>query len=125
VVRALAILLALPAACQNQPPASANAQPPAKAVAAPPRNDLQVAEDAVRHQIGNAQAVSFANEIAFRDDRIAIVCGEVARDGRRERYVAVDGRGAWLESEMRPGEMDRAVREFCHAGAQRPEGNAL
>lgn len=123
-MRALAILLALPAACQNQPPAAANAQPPAKAVEAPPRNDLQVAEDSVRRQLGNMQAPSFANEVAYRDERIAIVCGEVTRGGRRERYIAVDGRGAWLESEMRPGEMDRAVREFCRAGAPRPQGKA-
>jgi hypothetical protein len=122
-VRALAVLLALPAACQNQPQAAANAQPPAKAVEAPPRNDLQVAEDSVRHQLGsNAQAASFANATAYRDDRIAIVCGVVSRNGRSERYIAVDGRGAWLESEMRPGEMDRAVHEFCHAGARRPQG---
>ena len=121
-MRALAILLALPAACQNQPQAAANVQPPAKAVEAPPRNDLQVAEDAVRQQMGNAQTASFTNGVAYRDDRIAIVCGEVVRGGRRERYIAVDGRGAWLESEMRPGEMDRSVREFCRAGAQRPQG---
>jgi len=121
-VRALAVLLALPAACQNQPQAAANVQPPARAAEAPPRNDLQVAEDSVRRQLGNAQDASFANSIAYRDDRIAIVCGEVTRGGRRERYIAVDGRGAWLESEMRPGEMDRAVREFCRNGAQRPQG---
>ena len=121
-MRALAVLLALPAACQNQPQPAANVQPPAKAVEAPPRNDLQVAEDRVRHQLGNAQDASFTNEVAYRDDRIAIVCGEVTRGGRRERYIAVDGRGAWLESEMRPGEMDQAVREFCRNGAQRPQG---
>lgn len=125
-MRALAVLLVLPAACQNQPQAVVNAQPPAKAAEAPPRNDLRVAEDAVRHQLGNAaQTASFANATAYRDDRIAIVCGEVTRDGRRERYIAVDGRGAWLESEMRPGEMDRAVRENCHSGAQAPRGNML
>lgn len=116
-MRALAVLLALPAACQNQPPAAAKAPPPAANAAEPaPRNDLQVAEDAVRRQLGNAQEANFANEVAHRDSRIAIVCGEVTRAGRRERYIVVDGRGAWLESEMRPGEMDRAVREFCVAG---------
>jgi len=124
-VRALAVLLALPAACHSQPQAAVNAQPPARAVEAPPRNDLQVAEDIVRHQLGNGQVASFANATAWRDDRIAIVCGEVTRNGRRERYIAVDGRGAWLETEMRPGEMDRAVRENCHAGAREPQGNTL
>lgn len=123
-MRALAVLLALPAACHNQPEtAAANAQPPANAVApAPTRNDLQVAEETVRRQLGNAQGLSFANAVAHRDDRIAIVCGQVTRAGRQERYIVVDGRGAWLESEMRPGEMDRAVSEFCRAGARRPQG---
>ena len=116
-MRALAVLLALPAACQNQPEAANNnAMPAAKAVVAPARNDLQIAEDTVRNQLGNAQELSFANAVAHRDDRIAIVCGEVTRAGRSERYIAVDGRGAWLESEMQPGEMDRAVREFCVSG---------
>jgi hypothetical protein len=123
-VRALTVLLALPAACQNQPQAAANAQPPANAGEVQPRNDLQVAEDVVRRQLGNANGLSFANALAHRDDRIAIVCGEVSRGGRRERYIVVDGRGAWVESEMRPGEMDRAVREFCRPDARRPEGRA-
>jgi hypothetical protein len=122
----LAAILLLPAACHSQPQATVNAQSPAKAAEAPPpRNDLQVAEETVRRQLGNARDASFANAIAFRDDRIAIVCGEVTRGGRRERYISVDGRGAWLESEMRAGEMDRAVREFCHAGVRQPQGNAL
>ena len=122
-MRALAVLLALPAACQNQPQAAANVQPPANAVQAPPpRNDLQAAEDAVRRQLGNPGGLSFANAVARRDERIAIVCGELTRAGRRERYIVVDGRGAWIESEMRPGEMERAVREFCRGGARRPQG---
>jgi hypothetical protein len=120
LVRALAVLLALPAACQNQPPAAAKAPPPPAATATDPapRNDLQVAEDTVRRQLGNAQDANFANAVAHRDSRIAIVCGEVTRAGRRERYIVVDGRGAWLEYEMRPGEKDRAVREFCDAGTR-------
>ena len=123
-MKALAILLTLPAACQNQPQATANAQPSANVVEAPPRNDVQVAEDAVRRQLGSTNGVSFANAVAHRDDRIAIVCGEISRGGRRERYIVVDGRGAWVESEMRPGEMERAMREFCRAGARRPQGRA-
>lgn len=121
-MRALIVLLALPAACQNQPQAAANTQPAANAVAAPPRNDLQVAEDRVRSQLGNAPGLSFSDAVTHRDDRIAIVCGRLTRAGRSERYIVVDGRGAWVESEMRPGEMDRAVHEFCRAGARRPQG---
>jgi len=122
-VRALAVLLALPAACHSQPQAAANAQPPAKAAEAPPRNDLQVAEDIVRHQLGNVQASNFANATAYRNGRIAVVCGEVMRNGHRERYIAVDGRGAWLESEMRAGQMEPAVREFCRNDAGLPQGH--
>ena len=119
-MRALAVLLALPAACHAQPETAANnALPAANEVAAAPRNDLQRAEDSVRAQLGNAQDASFSNAVAHRDDRIAIVCGQVTRAGRAERYIVVDGRGAWVESEMRPGEMDRAVREFC-VGGRRP-----
>jgi hypothetical protein len=120
----LAVLLALPAACHDQPQAAANAPPPARIVEAPPQNDLQVAEAVVRRQLGNVGGLGFANATAWRDDRIAIVCGQLTRAGRSERYIVVDGRGAWLESEMRPGEMDRAVREFCRAGARRPQGRA-
>jgi hypothetical protein len=118
----LAVLFALPAACHSQPQAAANAPPPAKVVEAPPRNDLQVAEHVVRRQLGNADGLGFANATAYRDDRIIIVCGRVTRAGHSERYIVVDGRGAWVESEMRPGEMDRAVTEFCRAGARRPRG---
>jgi len=111
-VRALAVLLALPAACQNQPQPGANVLPPARAAEAPPpRTDLQTAEDAVRRQLNDPPGLSFAN-------------GAVWRDGRRERYIVVAGRAAWVESEMRPGEMARAVSEFCRTGARRPQGRA-
>ena len=118
-MRALAVLLALPAACQNQPEKAANAATAAGAVVPLARNDLQVAEDTVRRQLGNPAGLGFANAVAHRDDRIAIVCGELTNSGRRERYIVIDGRAAWLESGMRPGEMDRAVREFC-SGGRRP-----
>ena len=123
-MRALAVLLALPAACQNQPQVAAEAPAPANVVEVPARNDLQVAEDMVRRQLGAAQGLSFSNAVAYRDDRISIVCGEVSQAGRSERYIVVDGRGAWVESGMRPGEMDRAVREFCRARARRPQRSA-
>ena len=122
-MRALGALLLLPAACQNQPQAVANAQPTANAVvpAAPPRDDLARARQVVQRQLGNAQGLTFADTSIFGDERVPIVCGKVGRDGRNERFIVVDGRGAWIESEMRPGQMDRAVREFC-VGAGRPQG---
>jgi hypothetical protein len=119
----LAVLLALPAACQNQPQAAANAQPPAPAVkAVAPRNDLQIAEAIVRRRLGNAQGLSFANARVYRGQGVPIVCGEVTQGSRRGRYISVDGRDAWLESEgdLLPAQMDAAVREFCANGRGRP-----
>src|SRR5205085_4800010 len=68
LVRALAVLLALPAACQNQPQPGANVLPPARAAEAPPpRTDLQTAEDAVRRQLNDPPGLSFANGAVWRD----------------------------------------------------------
>jgi hypothetical protein len=119
----LAVLLALPAACQNQPPEAANSAPPANQAQAwtPPRSDLQVAEDIVRRRLGNARSLSFANARVYRGQRVPIVCGEVTQAGRLGRYIAVDGRAAWLElaGDLPPAQMDAAVREFC-TGEGRP-----
>lgn len=116
-MRALAVLLALPAACQNQPQAAVNAPAPANAVqtAPPPRSPTQVAEDIVRRRLGNTRPLSFANARVYRGRGVPIVCGEVAQGERRGRYIAIDGRDAWLELEgdLPPGQMDAAVREFC------------
>lgn len=116
-MRALAVLLALPAACQNQPQAAANAQPPANVVqaVAPPRSPALVAEDIVRRRLGNTRPLSFANAAVYRGQGVPIVCGEVIQSGRRGRYIAIDGRDAWLELEgdLPPAQMDAAMREFC------------
>lgn len=122
-MRALAAFLLLPAACQNQPQAAANTQPSANAAVpgAPPRDDLGRARQVVQRQLGNAPNLRFADTGIFGDERVPIVCGKVGRNGRDERFIVVDGRAAWIESEMRAGEMDRAVREFC-VGNGRPQG---
>ena len=116
-MRALAILLALPAACQNPPQPAANATAPANAVqaASPPRSPTEVAEDIVRRRLGAARQLSFADARVYRGQGVPIVCGEVAQGERRGRYIAIDGRDAWLELEgdLPPGQMDAAVREFC------------
>ena len=99
-------------------------QPPAKAVEAPPRNDLQVAEDSVRRQLGNRAGgrLRQCSRLSRRPHRHRLRRGDPRRAPRALHRV--DGRGAWLESEMRPGEMDRAVREFCSRRAA-AQGSAL
>lgn len=117
-MRALAILLALPAACQNQPEkAAANVQPANFAHPAMPalRDEIAIAERIVRRRLGNGQRLGFANARVYRGQGVPIVCGEVVQGSRRGRYIAVDGRDAWLELEgdLPPAQMAAAVREFC------------
>jgi hypothetical protein len=108
------------AACQNQQePASANnsaaAAPQAKA-AAPRADPRAVAEQVVRRQLRNPPGLIFSNARVVDPGRVPIVCGDVERNGRRERYIVVDGEAAWIESQTRPGTMDEAVREHCGDG---------
>lgn len=114
-MRALAILLALPAACQNQPQPAANAQLVnfAQPAAPAPRDEVAVAEQVVRRQLRDPSGLVFSGARVRRDQGIPIVCGQVSRNGRSERYVVIDARGAWLESEVRPGTMDTTFREYC------------
>jgi hypothetical protein len=107
--------LVLLAACRTEPaPADNVAAPRAKAPA--PADDRAVAEQVVRRQLGNPPGLAFANARVHVTGRVPIVCGDVERGGRRERYIVVDGEAAWVESQMRAGEMDRAVRENCGVG---------
>ena len=129
-MRALAVLLALPAACQNQPEAAANAQPPAnaaQAVAPAPRDPLQIAEEIVRRKLGAARPLRFANARVYRGQGVPIVCGEVTRGAESGRYVAIDGRDAWLELEgdLPPAQMDAVIREFCVNAPTGAGGNSL
>jgi len=115
VIRLALASLTLLAACQNQPAATNNvAAPPANV--AQPADHRAVAELVVRRQLGNPQGVSFSSARVRVTDRVPIVCGDFERGGRRERYIVVDGEAAWIESRMRAGEMERAVRENCGDG---------
>ena len=121
-MRPLVALLLLPAACQNQPQTVANAQPaaPAAANAVQPRDDLGRARQAVQRRLGNVEDLVFTDGRVYGDARVPIVCGTVIRDrGRGERYIVVGGEEAFVEPRMRPGEMDRAVAEFCREGNPR------
>lgn len=107
--------LSLLAACQNQPaPANKVAAPPARAVRPP--DDRAVAERVVRRQLDNPPGLTFLNARVLVTDRVPIVCGDVERGGRRERYIVVAGEAAWVESQMAAGEMDRVVRRHCGDG---------
>lgn len=116
MIRLALLPLTLLAACQNRPaPANNAAAPQAKAVP-PPLDDRAVAERVVRSRLGNPQGLAFSNARVHVTDRVPIVCGDVERNGRRERYIVVDGEAVFVESRMRAGEMDRAVREQCGDG---------
>lgn len=107
--------LSLLAACQNQPaPASKVAAPPPRAIRPP--DDRAVAEWAVRRQLDYQPGLTFSNARVLVTDRVPIVCGDVERSGRRERYIVVAGEAAWVESQMAAGEMDRVVRRHCGGG---------
>ena len=47
---------------------------------------------------------------------MTVVCGSYNQRGRDHRYIVVNRDDVFVESEMRAGEMDRAVREFCGDG---------
>lgn len=107
--------LALLAACRTEPvPANTMASPQVNAVL--PADDRGVAERVVRRQLGNPRGLAFSNALVHVTGRVPIVCGDFEQGGRRERYIVVDGEAAWVESQMRSGEMDRAVREHCGGG---------
>jgi hypothetical protein len=119
VTRLALIPLLLLAGCQNQPaPANNVAAPQTKAVT-PPADDRAVAERIVRRQLRNPPGLTFSNarvQVTAAPGRVPIVCGDIERNGRRERYIVVDGEMAYIESQMRAGEMERAVREQCGDG---------
>ncbi|MEA3014778.1 MAG: hypothetical protein QOD42_3323 [Sphingomonadales bacterium] len=116
MIRLAPASLALLAACQNQPaPANEVAAPQVKAVA-PPADDRAVAERVVRRQLGNPPGLTFSNARVHGTPRVPIVCGDVEHGGRRERYIVLAGEAAWVESQMRAGTMDEAVREQCGDG---------
>ena len=119
-----AFFSSLPAACQNQP---AGRRPMPSRRRTPSRRRRAtislVAEDS-----GPQPARQRAGpELRRTPSPVAttaspIVCGRLTRAGRSERYIVVDGRGAWIESEMRPARWTAPSHEFCRAGARRLQG---
>ena len=114
-------LLAAPlllTACQ-QAGAPANNQAAAAPVPqkAAPDGDVAAAERAVRARIGTSGEAHFFGARRSASEGVAIVCGAYEQGGRRQRYIVVNGEEAFVEPQMQPGQMDRAVAEFCREGS--------
>jgi hypothetical protein len=107
-------LLLLTACQQAEAPAAnqaAQARPPQKAA---PESDVGTAERLVRARIGGE--VHFLAVRRSASQGVPILCGFYEQGGRRQRYIVVNGDDVFVEPGMRPGEMDRAVAEFCGQG---------
>ena len=115
-MRLLAAPLLLTACQQAAAPASNQAAAaPAPKQAAPP-SDVSAAERLVRASIATGGDMHFLGARRSASEGVPIVCGSYEQGGRRQRYVVVNGEEAFVEPHMRPGEMDRAVAEFCGQG---------
>jgi len=114
VVRVALVLLLL-AACQraeapaNQAESAAPAQPAAE-------GDVRAAERLVLQRLGATAEVRFTGATRSASDGVRIVCGRYEQAGIARRYIVVGEQEAFVESQMAPGEMDRAVAEFCREG---------
>ena len=93
--------------------AAAAAQAPQKAL---PEGDVAAAERVVRNRIGTSGEAHFLGARRSASEGVPIVCGLYEQGGRRQRYIVVNGEEAWVEPQMQPGQMDRAVAEYCGQG---------
>jgi hypothetical protein len=105
----LAVAPFLLAACQQAAPVANQA-----AASPAPRvdGDVATAERLVRAKLGPAD-IRFVDARRSASQGVPIVCGAFDHGGGRQRYVVVNGEEAFVEPQMLPGEMDRALREFC------------
>ena len=110
------LLVPLLAACQQaEAPANnqAAAPPPQKAA---PESDVSAAERIVRARLAVRGEVRFVGARRSASEGVPVVCGLYELGGNRQRYIVVNSEDAFVEPQMRPGEMDRAVAEFCGQG---------
>lgn len=107
--------LALLAACQSGGEAN-NQAANAAAPAAAPETPAATAERLVRARVGSSGEVSFAQANARTHEGVSVVCGAYTQGSTRHRYIVVNGEDVFIEPEMGPGEMARAVTEFCGDG---------
>jgi hypothetical protein len=118
---ALAALILL-GACEANAPVANRAEPPK---AGHPEGDVAAAERLVRQRIGSTGEIHFSGATRSSSDGVPIICGAYEQGGVRQRYIVVDRDQAFVEPRMGPGEMDRAVAEFCGEGRDNARGNAL
>ena len=106
------------AACQSNPAANNQAEATAETnnSAAVQENDVAAAQRLVRAQIGARGEVRFGPPQTGTRENVSVVCGKYNQAGREHRYIVVDREDVFVEPEMREGEMERAVREFCGDG---------
>jgi hypothetical protein len=118
VMRIALVPLLLLAACQRaETPANNQAEaapPPAEANA---EGDVSAAERLVRERLGPNAQVRFGAATRSASEGVSIVCGRYELGGRSLRYIVVGDEDAFVESQMVPGEMERAVSEFCREGS--------
>jgi hypothetical protein len=109
------VLVPLLAACQQAATSNNHvaAAPPQKAA---PEGDIAAAQRQVRARLNGAE-VHFLAANRSASEGVPIVCGSYEQSGRRQRYVVVNGEDAWVEPQMRPGQMDLAVAEYCGQGS--------
>ena len=106
------------AACQSNPAANnqAEASPEANNSAAVQESDVDAAQRLVRAQVAERGEVRFAEPQTGTREGVTVVCGKYSQGGREHRYIVVNREDVFVEPEMRPGEMPRAVAEFCGDG---------
>ena len=103
------------AACQQAaPPANQIVVAPQQKAA--PESDVGAAQRLVRASIGAGGEVRFLNPIRSASQGVPIICGQYEQAGRRQRYIVVNRQDTFIEPQMQPGQMDRAVAEFCREG---------
>jgi hypothetical protein len=110
---ALALLILLGACRQAEAPAQ---KAPTPAPAPQAEGDVGAAQRLVRQRLGGAGEVRFADAQRRAAGGVEIICGVYEQAGVRQRYIVVGGDRAFVEPQMRPGEMERAYGEFCTDG---------
>jgi hypothetical protein len=117
VAAGLAPLLLAPllAACQ-QAEAPANQVVVTPQQKAAPESDVGAAQRLVRARIAAGGDIHFLGVTRSASQGVPIVCGFYEQGGRRQRYIVVNREDTFVEPQMQPGQMDRAVAEFCREG---------
>jgi hypothetical protein len=109
---ALVALLMLAGCRQAEAPANKAAPAPAPAVV----GDVSAAQHLVRQRLGATAEIRFTEVQRRASDGVPIICGAYEQGGARQRYIVVGGEEAFVEPQMRAGEMERAFGHYCTDG---------